>query len=345
MTDDASPPISDYRAVAELHHRMTTGLILSLMTRKGEEVAADVVYRLFRRQHSETFLPGLEKLGLTGLPDAVASAQYHYLSNAIGTVKVEYMPESDRKAWIRYPPPRWIFDGTAICGVTNAVTIAMMRGWHAHNGDALGNPNLGFVCTGMTTDGDPGLEGYFYEYDAPLAPEDRLRFAPDEQAPIFVPDAAPTVDSAEWPALRLAKAERNYALYYVRSMLHVLLDVLNTAEAAALVHLTARLVGMQFYDATRDMLGLSDPSGKGFADYLERTSRAMGNGPVRSIDSGAIVIANETWRLMEPLQPELLRGWNGIWEGACAVHDRSLTFDIETRTDAESGGWRWRLSG
>ena len=340
MADDSSPPISDYRAVAELHHRMTTGLILSLMTRKGEEVAADVVYRLFRRQHSETFLPGLEKLGLTSLPDAVASAQYHYLSNAIGTVKVEYMPESDRKAWIRYPPPRWIFDGTAICGVTNAVTIAMMRGWHAHNGESLGNPNLGFVCTGMTTDGDPGLEGYFYDYDEPLAPEDRLRFAPDEEAPVFDTGAAPTVDAADWPALRLAKAERNYALYYVRSMFGVLLDVFDEAEAAALVHLTARLVGMQFYDATRDMLGLTDPSREGFADYLERISRAMGNGPVRKSESNAIVIANENWRLMEPRQPELLRAWNGIWEGACAVHDRHLAFEFD---DENGSGWCWRL--
>lgn len=345
MTDHASPPISDYRAVAELHHRMTTGLILSLMTRKGEEVAADIVYRLFRRQHSETFLPGLEKLGLTELPDAVASAQYHYLSNAIGTVKVEYMPESDRKAWIRYPPPRWIFDGTAICGVTNAVTIAMMRGWHAHNGEALGNPNLGFVCTGMTTDGDPGLEGYFYDNDAPLAPQDRLRFAADEQAPVFDPDTAPKVDAAEWPALRLAKAERNYALYYVRSMFSVLLDVFGATEAAAFVHLTARLVGMQFYDATRDMLGLTDSSRNGFADYLERISGAMGNDPGRTGESGAIVIANDTWRLMEPHQPELLRAWNGIWEGACAVHNRSLALDFETGDGVDSSGWRWRLSG
>lgn len=345
MTDDDTSPISDYRVVAELHHRMTTGLILSLITRQSEETAADILYRLFRRQHSETFLPGLEKLGLTGLPDAVASAQYHYLSNAIGTVKVEFMPESDRKAWIRYPPPRWIFDGTAICGVTNAITIAMMRGWHAHNGDALGNPNLGFVCTGMTTNGDPGLEGYFYEYDAPLAPEDKLRFEPNEQAPRFVPDAAPTVDTAAWPALRLAKAERNYALYYVRSMFAVLLDVFGPSNAAALVHLTARLVGMQFYDATRDMLDLTDPSRQGFAEYLERISRAMGNGPSLAEENEAIVIANHDWRLMQPLQPDLLRAWNGIWEGACAVHDRSLALDIELGDGADSGGWRWRLSG
>src|SRR5687767_5547505 len=46
-------------------------------------------------------------------PPAVAAAQYHYLSNWIGGVHVEYMYESDRKAWIRYPPPRWIWQGTA----------------------------------------------------------------------------------------------------------------------------------------------------------------------------------------------------------------------------------------
>ena len=48
---------------------------------------------IFRRQQQERFLPGLEKLGLSGLPPAVAAAQYHYLSNWIGGVSVEYMYE------------------------------------------------------------------------------------------------------------------------------------------------------------------------------------------------------------------------------------------------------------
>ena len=57
---------------------------------------ADVL--AFRRQHLEKFLPGLAKLGLSALPHAVACAQYHYLSNHLGGVRVEYMYESDRKA-------------------------------------------------------------------------------------------------------------------------------------------------------------------------------------------------------------------------------------------------------
>jgi hypothetical protein len=113
---------SRWRAVADLYHAYFTGLILTVVTRRGTADAAEFVFRVFRRQQQERFLPGLEKLGLRHLPPAVAAAQYHYLSNWIGGVHVEYMYESDRKAWIRYPPPRWIWKGTAICGVPGEVS-------------------------------------------------------------------------------------------------------------------------------------------------------------------------------------------------------------------------------
>ena len=96
-----------WRSVADLYHAYFTGLILTVVTRRGTVDAAEFVFRVFRRQQQERFLPGLEKLGLSHLPPAVAAAQYHYLSNWIGGVSVEYMVETDRKAWIRYPPPRW----------------------------------------------------------------------------------------------------------------------------------------------------------------------------------------------------------------------------------------------
>ena len=56
------------------------------------------MFRLFRRQHVDKFLTSFDKLGLSGLPDAVACAQYHVLSNNVGGVGVEYMYESDQKA-------------------------------------------------------------------------------------------------------------------------------------------------------------------------------------------------------------------------------------------------------
>ena len=174
-----------YRAIEHIYHSYLTGLILMLASRAGAPRAAEVVFRTFRRQQLARFLPGLKKLGLDQLPHAVACAQYHYLSNQVGGVKVEYVYESDTKAWVRYPPPRWIWSGTAICGIPSEVSRAMLRGWHANNGVVLGNPRLGFVCTGQTVDGQPGLEGYYKEWDHDLAPEERLQFSPGERCPPF----------------------------------------------------------------------------------------------------------------------------------------------------------------
>jgi hypothetical protein len=165
----------DYAAVARLYHSWVTELIVMVVTRRGAAAGAELVFRLFRRQHREKFLLGLDKLGLAGLPAAVASAQYHYLSNLIGGVRVEYIGEGERKAWIRYPPPRWIWQGTAICAIPSEVSRAMLRGWHAENGVSLGNPRLGFVCTKQTVDGQDALEGYFLEHDRALGPAERLR--------------------------------------------------------------------------------------------------------------------------------------------------------------------------
>ena len=81
-------PDSDFGAIGDLYHRFLTGLMLALASRAGTIRGAEVVFRAFRRQQLEKFLPGLDKLGLRNLPPAVACAQYHYLSNALGGAKV-----------------------------------------------------------------------------------------------------------------------------------------------------------------------------------------------------------------------------------------------------------------
>jgi hypothetical protein len=82
--------IAGYRAVQTVYHAYLTGLILAAVVRRGRGDAAELVFRMFRRQHLEKFLPGLVKLGLETLPHAVACAQYH-LSNQLGGVRVEYV--------------------------------------------------------------------------------------------------------------------------------------------------------------------------------------------------------------------------------------------------------------
>ena len=52
-----------WRSVADLYHAYFTGLILTVVTRRGTTDAAEFVFRVFRRQQQERFLSGLQKLG------------------------------------------------------------------------------------------------------------------------------------------------------------------------------------------------------------------------------------------------------------------------------------------
>jgi hypothetical protein len=331
------PDAAALRAVADLYHGWLTGLLLMVVSRRGGSAAAELVFRIFRRQQLEKFLPGLDKLGLRGLPDAVACAQYHYLSNHVGGVKVEYIAESDRKSWIRYPPPRWIFDGSAICGIPSEVSRAMLRGWHANNGVLLGNPRLGFVCTKQTVDGQPGLEGYYLEHDHALEPDQRLRFSPGEDAPDFDPRAAPALASASWPEQRLRKAYRNYAMDYLRTALPVSIELFGPAEGAHLAGLAARQIGMHYHDRTMALLDTIDASSA--APSLGETASGQGDEvevESRSYDDSAGVVRQRGFRLMRGVghpAAEVFDVWAELWRGFAAAHDRHLRLDIDRSAD------------
>ncbi|MFT7600009.1 MAG: hypothetical protein ACI8TP_002947 [Acidimicrobiales bacterium] len=336
MTERLDRPAME--AVAELYHRYLTGLVLALVVEKGEDRAADALFGLFRRQHLDKFLPGLQKLGLADQPDAVACAKYHYLSNHVGGVGVVYVPESDRKAWVRYTPPRWIFDGTALAAVPTRVARSMLHGWHGHNGVSLGNPRLGFVCTGQTMDGAPGLEGYYIEEDHDLAPEDRVRFRFGETCPPVAIDALPVLAADSWPEDRLAKAARNYSMDYVRNIIPVLTEQLGPLDASGLLYRTGRRIGMQY--ATEVCRGL----GSSPAEVL---GRLMGGQGDRVVVEGSSV-TQTTWRLMRGLESESVAewfdGWRGLWEGVVAVLDPTARLEVSARLDLGDDCTSWQLS-
>jgi hypothetical protein len=333
VSERITPSIAGCKAIAKLYNALMTGVVLTLITQRDAECARRFVFAHFRRQHLEKFLPGLKKLGLDHQPHAIACAQYHYFSNALGGVKTEYVPESDRKAWVRYPPPRWIWQGSAICAVPREVNEAMLHGWHGHNGVTLGNPRLGFVCTGQTVEGDPGLEGYYLEYDRDLAPEERVRFVHDERAPPFDPSRAPKLDSQSWPAERLAKVERSYAMEYVRSMLPTMLELFGAEQALLLLGRAARLIGLQFYDDVANLLSVPGSEARDFAFLLAGLAAAQGEDVEIECDSDKVVILQRGWRLMFGVGggDAMFEAWNALWQGALAVHNRQLKLTTERR--------------
>lgn len=341
--------VQGWRAVATLYNALLTGLVVSLVSRRGAETAREFVFRLFRRQHLEKFLPGLAKLGLATQPHALACALYHYHSNALGGVKTEYVRESDRKAWVRYPPPRWMWGGTAIAAIPHAVSAAMLHAWHGHNGVTLGNPRLGFVCTGMTVDGMPGLEGYYFEHDRPLAVEERVRFAYGEETmPAFDAAHAPRLEAAAWPAERLLRTHRSYAMAYISTLLPVLEALLGAQEARVELGRVARLIGLQFHEQTAAALGFAsnlsagtEASARAYAGWLVAMLVAQGEAAAMIDAPNGVRVSLKEWRLVggyELADPHAaFDAWNELWIGACAAHDRFL--DIRVNRSFDANGW------
>lgn len=341
--------VGAFKAVEHIYHSYLTGLILMLSSRAGSRRTAEVVFRTFRRQQLARFLPGLTKLGLADLPHAVACAQYHYLSNQVGGVKVEYVYENDAKAWVRYPPPRWVWSGTAICGIPSDVSRAMLHGWHANNGVVLGNPRLGFVCTGQTVDGQPGLEGYYKEWDHDLSPSERLQFSPGETCPPFDPAKAPRLPATNWPEERLQKVLRNYAMEYITSIVPEAVAVIGPEEGGHLAGAAAQLVGMHTFDHVAAMLGGVAPGVEGFARALLRLAEGQGDDArLEAAGPGVFVLRQTTWRLMDEraaLSPAVFDAWNELWIGAALAHDRFMRIDLRRRRDRGDPCWEWELRG
>jgi hypothetical protein len=261
----------------------------------------------------------------------VAAAQYHYLSNWIGGVHVEYIYESDRKAWIRYPPPRWIWRGTAICGVPGEVSRAMLRGWHANNGVTLGNAKLGFVCTKQSVDGQDGLEGYYYEYDHALELDQRLVFARHLEAPPFDAEKAPALPVASWPKPRLERAYRNYAMEYVRTAAPAMVQLFGPEDAGYLLHLTGKLIGMQYFDEIAGALGFGRGDAQNFAAFLDALFAAQDDVAEISASGGAIEIRQQSWKLMNDVgdyHPACAKVIEGLFEGLAAGCGRRISVHL-----------------
>jgi hypothetical protein len=322
-------------AQADLHQQYFIGLQLMVATREGPKVVGDWMYELFRRQHEDKFLSSFEKLGLHGQPDAVAAAKYHALSNGVGGVMVEYMEESQTKAWVRYRYPRWWLDGPAVCGIPVEASEGFMRGWHAHNGVSLGNPRLGFVCVSEDMTGEFGLCGYFREFDDELSEQERLQYAKGERPPEFRLSSQPHPPASEWGHERLAKANRNYAVEFVRNGISALTRVVGRSRGVELGVSAARLIGLQQYVHLARTIEAHDGDVHDAARFLAAMFEGMGDiaSVARVTASDTATVRHEGLRVVRNLEgnerSDLLTCWIEIWKGAIASHRAFMDVNVE----------------
>ena len=60
----------------------------------------------------------------------------------------------------------------------------------------------------------------------------------------------------------------------------------------------------------------------------------------------ARLVRRAEWRLMrglEPLSPAIFEAWNGLLEGALAVHDRFCVLEVLSRRDFGDDAFVWRI--
>lgn len=321
------------QAQAHIHHALLLGLQLKVATNRTREEVGEWMFRLFRRQHLDKFLSSFEKLGLSDEPDAVACAKYHVLSNNMGGVGVEYMYESDTKAWVRFRYPRWMYHGPTICGVPVEVSRGFLQGWYAHNGVSLGNPNLGFVCVSEDMTGEFGLCGYFKEFDGPLKDNERLQFAKNELPPGFKAEEQPAPPTTQWDELRLLKANRNYVLDYIRNGLVELANVIGEGSCLDLAGDAARLIGLQYYQETAEMISATDDDLDSATHYLATMFEGMGDQVSIQHSDSTIQLEQTGLRVIRGLQNEeaeiVFACWSELWRGAMSAQRQLKTLSVE----------------
>lgn len=256
--------------------KMFSGLTAVTYSEKGADALHKLWFLFLTTHQGEKYHEGLRKLGIENDTPAVAAAKYHYFTNIIGGLDMEYIEESPRKAWIRYLTPMWMYGGVAVMAMPSDLRRHVFSSWHPRNGQYMGCPRLGYVGTKFSSEGDPSDEGYFYEYDHDLPPSQIMRFEIAHKTPEFDPAKAPKLDPQLWPEMRLLKARRNFSGGYFRVTLDVLDGMYGELVTNFIIMRTMRFMGIQFAPEIRSRVGSDDKSAAGVASLFAAILRAQG---------------------------------------------------------------------
>jgi hypothetical protein len=282
MISAAEPALSELRAycllATKLWGRTFSALTALTLREKGEDAVHRLWFQLLSRHQLGHYREGLRKLGIgDNEPPAVAAAKYHYFTNVLGGLDLEYVEESPKKVWIRYLAPMWTYAGVAMMAMPGGLRRTIFSAWHPRNGAVMGCPRLGWVSTKFIMEGDPYDEGYFMEYDHDLAPDEIMRYEVATHTPECDRTKLPTLDPIQWPEERKLKARRNYSAGYVRTTVEVLYSMFGTAATHYIVEQTMRCLAIQYtHELMRDVEieGCRDASA--VTSYFSELLRACG---------------------------------------------------------------------
>ncbi|MFE3281082.1 hypothetical protein [Nocardia sp. NPDC059239] len=249
------------------------GLNLMLLRHKGAQAVKDLQVIEFQDHQADHFIDGMTKLGIIGDPPAVAAAKYHYFSNILGGLDVEYIEETPKKVWLRYNGP----SGMGLGMIPGGAFRRYLGGsWHRLDGKFMGVPNLGWVATKALLDGDPYDEGYFIEYDHEVDFNEPLKIELVDSTPEFDPCKAPQLDPSVWTEERRLKVLRSYSRTYVFSAFRALTKLQGEVTASWLLEETMRRIAVQYTRELRQDMGLESSGIALVRDFTLGLLRACG---------------------------------------------------------------------
>ena len=144
---------------------------------------------------------------------------------------------------------------------------------------------------------------------------------------MFDAKAAPELPVASWPKPRLEKAYRNYAMEYVRTAAPVMVQLFGPEDAGYLLHLTGKLIGMQYFDEVAAALAISRGGTREFAAFLNALLAAQDDAAEMTQSEGTFEIRQQSWKLMDDVvdyHPACARVMEGLFEGLAAGCGRHI---------------------
>jgi hypothetical protein len=342
---------SDCLVAAKVWGRTFSALTAITLRERGEEAVHRLWFQLLTRHQVGHYREGLRKLGIgDDEPPAVAAAKYHYFTNVLGGLDLDYVEESPKKVWIRYLAPMWTYAGVAMMAMPGSLRRTIFSAWHPRNGVVMGCPRLGWVSTKFIMEGDPYDEGYFMEYDHDLGPDEIMRYEVAMHTPECDPTRLPTLDPIKWPEERKLKARRNYSAGYVRITVEVLYSMFGATVTHYIVEQTMRCLAIQYtHELMRDVGMNAGHDASAVALYFSRLLRACGQNfesEQFSASRHRIVLSS-----FKPFGPDAQEGLRAAWFAFQEMSARLIGGRVAVARRYENnhevwdledvGHWRW----
>ncbi|MCH9673136.1 MAG: hypothetical protein K0U93_16990 [Gammaproteobacteria bacterium] len=178
-----------------------------------------------------------------------------------------------------------------------------------------------------------------------MARDERLQYAPTERPPAFDPAVQPVPPAEQWNEERLLKANRNYAIEFVRNGIVELRSVLGDERTTELGGLAARLIGLQYYPHLAASLDGVDGDARHAGEFLVAAFEGMGDEVdlAPGTERSSATVTQRTLRIVRGMEGAerdvLLKCWIELWRGALRSHRILKTLEV-THHEA---GLTWHL--